>query len=171
MGDPEHFKPYYAGLWAKHRDDTQELKKELETTHPKLLNTMKLGYGADTADYKEYSPTEKAEPSITIHKEFHEVSCIWITGSDAVTPSLTSDMWLRPDKLLKAKIKTDQKIKCWFYFKYPKARYVLELEDVLPYEKNTIEPNLKGVNEKFIAIPVSKGKHVNLLHDWFKNNY
>ncbi|MFB5620597.1 MAG: hypothetical protein ACE5RC_05650, partial [Nitrosopumilus sp.] len=136
MGDPEHFKPFYAGLWEKHRNDTQELKRELETKHPALLNVMKLGYGADSAEYKEFSPDEKAEPSITIHKDFHEKCCIWITGSDKNIPS-TSDLWIRPDKIAKAKIKTDQKVKCWFYLKYPKARYVLELDDVLPYETNT----------------------------------
>ena len=171
MGDPEHFKPFYAGEWAKHRDDTQELKRELETTHPKLLNTMKLGYGADSADYKEFSPDEKAEPSITIHKDFHEVCCIWTTGSDKITPRDSDMMWVRPDKLLKVKIKTAQKIKCWIYLKYPKARYVLELDDILPYETNTVERNLYGVRETFIDIPVSKGKSVDTLHDWIKNNY
>ena len=165
MGDPEHFKPYYAGDWAKHRDDTQELKKEITSNHPEFLNTIKLGYGADSAEYKEFSPDEKAEPSITLLPKDVEVGCIWVTGSDKINDAI-GDIWLRPDKLNKAKIKSKNNVKCWFYFKYNKARYVMELEDVLPYEKNIVEKNLKGINEKFVSIPKEKGKSIDILHEW-----
>ncbi len=169
MGDPEHFKRHYTGLWKKHKDDTLELKNELATTHPQLMNVMKLGYSVSD-EYKEFSPDEKAEPSITIHKDFHEKCCIWVTGSDKDIPA-TSDLWIRPDKIAKAKIKNEVNIKCYFYLKYPKVRYVLELDDVIVHINNIQDVNLKGVREQYVAIPVSKAKPVDNLHDWIKNNY
>lgn len=168
MSDPEHFKSYYAGEWAKHKADTQELKSDLETRHAYLKDSIKVGFGADTTEYLQMPPTEKAEPSLTLVKDYKDFCCIWISGSDKMTPKGNNNIWVRPDKIENAITKNSEGKKCWFYMKYPKTTYILELDDVLPYKDNISEKNLKGIREKFADVPVSVAKDPSTMFDWIK---
>lgn len=49
--------------------------------------------------------------------------------------------------------------------KYPKARYVFKLSDILPHKDKTIQKNFKGVNETFVVIPASIARSEDEMFD------
>lgn len=163
--DPEYYKPHYAGEWSKHKNDVDELEKILLEKFPLLTNAIKRGFGTDTVKYLEMKPTQKSDPSLKLNKNFDPFFCIWISGSDKVTPN---DVWIRPDKVERAIMENNENNDCWFYMKYPKARFVFKLSDILPYRDKVAETNLKGPEESYIVIPASTARSENEMFDAIK---
>ena len=160
--DPEYYKAHYADEWAKHKNDVDELEETLLNKFPLLKNCIKRGFGTDTVKYLEMKPIQKAEPSLKLNKGFDPFFCIWVSGSDKLTPK---DVWIRPDKVERAVMENNEKNDCWFYMKYPKARFVFKLSDVLPYRENVAEKNLKGPEESFVVVPASISRSEDEMFD------
>lgn len=167
IGDPEHYKPYYADEWGKHKKDVDELQQELETRFDLLKGRIKRGFGTTTTEYLQMTADQKAEASITLVKKFdQDFCCIWVSGSDKINMKESGNIWIRPDKIEAAEVKNHLGQKCWFYMKYKNATYVLPLETVIRYRKQVSEKNLRGPKEHYVIVPASEAKPVNELYSW-----